>query len=78
MTLAIVGAMILLKLTKMGECGHLNIPLSIEDNIDDYYSCTATNIGGVYTVSKPFKDKLPKVSCERIAEAVNSTKQYKR
>lgn len=67
-----------IEIDENGECGSLNIPLNIEDNIDDHYSCTATNIGGVYIVSEPFKDKLPKVSGERIAEAVNSTKQYKR
>ena len=67
-----------IEIDENGECGSLNIPFSIEDNIDDHYSCTATNIGKVYIVSKSFKDKLPKVSGERIAEAVNSTKQYKR
>ena len=78
MMLAIVGAMILLKLTKMGKCGSLNIPLSVENNIDDHYSCTAPNIGEVYTVSKSFKDKSPKVSSEIIAEAANNIKRYKR
>ena len=67
-----------IEIDENGECDSLNIPLSVEDNIDDHYSCTATNIGRVYIVSKPFKDKSPKVSSERIAEAVNSTKQYKR
>ena len=67
-----------IEIDENGECGSLNIPLNIEDNIDDHYSCTATNIGEVYIVSKPFKDKSPKVSSERIAEAVNNIKRYKR
>lgn len=67
-----------------GECSSLNILLSSEDNTDntdntdDYYSCTAINNNGVYIVSGPFKDKSPKLIGEKIAEAVNSTKQYKR
>ena len=73
-----------IEIDENGECSSLNILLSSEDNTDntdstdDYYSCTAINNNVVYIVSGPFKDKSPKIDGEKIAEAVNSTKQYKR
>ena len=68
-----------IEIDENGECSSLNILLSLEDNTDntdDYYSCTATNIGRVYIVSKPFKDKSPKINGEKIAEAVKIKSKY--